>query len=129
MDVVNLSPGGRLAGRFLVDGLLPLLLVLGASLFTRAPARDRVDQFMGKMKTPVGATPDLEAAAIEATRREPHRFDCLKLWPKSAWEFTRWNAVDAIGFAIACGITVAILAQFWGLLRWAEGRPVLQSYT
>jgi solute:Na+ symporter, SSS family len=120
VDVVNLSPGGRLAGRFLIDGLLPLVLVLGASLLTRAPARERVEQFFGKMKTPVGATPEEDAAAMEETRRQPRRFDGLKLWPGSAWEWTRWNAVDSIGFAIACGVTVAILALFWGLLRWAE---------
>ena len=121
VDVVELTPGGRLAGRFFIDAVLPLLLVLAASVLTRPPSRDRVDQFFGKMKTPVGATPDLEAAEMQETRRHPHRFDHLKLWPSSNWEWTRWNRVDAIGFAAACGVTLAILAFFWGLLRWAEG--------
>lgn len=58
---------------------------------------------------------------MEKTRAEPHRFDHVKLWPKSNWEWTRWDAVDTIGFAIACAITLAILAFFWGFLRWAEG--------
>ncbi len=119
VDVVNLSPGGRLAGRFFVDGMLPILLILGASLLTRPPARDRVDQFFGKMKTPVGPTPDLEAAAVAETQRDPHRFDHLKLARGSAWEFTRWDKVDAAGFAIACVVTLAILGLFWALLRWA----------
>ena len=120
VDVVNLSPGGRLAGRFFVDAMLPIVLVLAASLLTRPPAGERVDQFVGKMKTPVGATPELETVAMEATQREPHRFDHRKFWPKSAWEWTRWDEVDTVGFATACGITLAILTLFWGLLRWAE---------
>ena len=36
------------------------------SFVTRPPDRTRIDQFYGKMKTPVGATPELELAAIQA---------------------------------------------------------------
>ena len=61
----------------------------------------------------------LEQAALEETRRQPHRFDHLKLAPHSAWEFTRWNAVDTIGFAVSCAVTLAIILMFWGLLRLA----------
>jgi solute:Na+ symporter, SSS family len=96
------------------------MLVMGTSMLTRAPARERVDQFFGKMKTPVGATPEQEVAAMDETRRDPRRFEQAKLWPNSAWEWTRWTAVDSIGFAASCGVTVVIVALFWGLLRWAE---------
>lgn len=121
VDVPGLSPGGRLAARFFVDAFLPIVLVIGASLLTRAPARERVDQFFGKMKTPVGATPEEEAGAMEATRRAPQRFDHLKLLPNSSWEWTRWDRVDAVGFAASCAVTFVILGLFWALLRWAEG--------
>jgi Na+/proline symporter len=117
VDVVGLSPSGRMAGRFLVDGLLPLVLLMGVSLITRAPDRGRVDQFFGKMKTPVAATPELDAAAIEETRRHPQRFDERKLWPRSSWEFTRWNREDTVGFAVSCAITLAIIAVFLLLLK------------
>jgi hypothetical protein len=119
VDVVSLSPGGRIAGRFFVDALLPILLVIGASLVTRAPARERVDLFFGKMKTPVGETPESDTAAMEETRLAPNRFDHLKLAPNSAWEFTRWNRVDTVGFLISWAVTLAILGLFWGLLRLA----------
>ena len=89
-------------------------------MVTAPPRRDLVDQFFGKMKTPVGATPELEIAAMEETRRNPHRFDNEKmLGPDSNWEFTRWNRIDAVGFIACLAVSFGILAMFWGLLRWA----------
>ena len=78
------------------------MLIL-VSLGTRPPDRARIDQFYGRMKTPVGATPELEAAAIEETRQQPARFDHTKLLgPSSAWEFCRWDREDTIGFFVCC---------------------------
>lgn len=116
VDVVHLTPGGRLAGRFLINGLLPLALLLGVSLVTRMPDRRVVDQFFGKMKTPVAETPELDLAAVAETRRVPDRFDHLKLLPRSSWEFTRWTRIDTIGFLASCLVTLAIIGAFLGML-------------
>ncbi len=116
VDVVNASAGSRLAGRFLIDALLPLVLLVSVSLFTRAPAGDRVRQFFGKMKTPVAATPAADLIELEETRRRPDRFDDHKLLRNSAWEFTRWNKTDTIGFAVSCAVTLAIIGAFLALL-------------
>lgn len=118
-DVARWTPGSRFAARFFVDALLPPLLLILLSLVTRPPAADRVDQFFGKMKTPVEATPEGDAAALEETRRKPHRFDHLKIWPRSSWEFTRWDRVDTLGFLTSCALVVAIIGLFWLLLRGA----------
>ncbi len=120
VDVGSFTPSGRNAARFIYDGLFPFAVLLVVSLLTRPPARERVDQFFGKMKTPVGATPELEIAAMEETRRNPRRFDHLKLFPKSSWEMTRWDKVDALGFIACLGVSFAILAAFWILLRMAS---------
>ncbi|QYM78344.1 hypothetical protein K0B96_13695 [Horticoccus luteus] len=119
IDPAHLAAGGRLAGRFFVDALLPLFLVVVASFVTRRPDQRRVDLFFGKMKTPVGATPAIDLAEIEATRHAPHRFDKAKLFPSSTWEFTKWNRTDAVGFALCCAVTFAIVGLLWGLLRLA----------
>jgi solute:Na+ symporter, SSS family len=99
--------------------LMPFALLIGVSLLTRPPSKDRVDQFFGRMKTPVGATPLLENAAIEETKLNPGRFDHTKLFPGSSWEFTKWDQVDAIGFAICCAVSLSIIGLFWWLLRLA----------
>src|SRR5690606_1308651 len=121
VDVTSLSAGGRFATRFFVDALLPVLLLVVASLLTRQPPREHVDQFFGKMKTPVGATPAEEEQAMAETRRAPHRFDERKLWPGSSWGLPKWDREDTVGFLAACAFTGVVIAVFWGLLRWAVG--------
>ncbi|MBI2512091.1 MAG: hypothetical protein HYV96_08930 [Opitutae bacterium] len=122
LPVEKLSAANRFAARFFVDALTPFVFLILVSLFTRAPARERVDQFYGRMKTPVGATPELEAAALAETQRDPRRFDDLKLLGRdSNWEFSRWDRVDTVGFLVCCGISAGIIALFWFLLRLAAG--------
>jgi solute:Na+ symporter, SSS family len=122
LDVAGLTASGRNAARFLYDGLFPFVVLILVSLFTRPPEKRRTDLFFGKMKTPVGATPELEAAAMAETARAPHRFDDTKLLgPGSVWEFGKWDKVDAIGFIACLAVSGGILAGFWLLLRAAAG--------
>ncbi|MBL9218424.1 MAG: hypothetical protein JNG82_08050 [Opitutaceae bacterium] len=122
LDPARLTPAGRETAQFLFDGFFPFAVLLLVSLFTRPPDRARLDQFFGKMKTPVGATPELEAAAMAETRREPGRFDRTKLFGAgSAWEFCKWDRVDTLGFLGCCATSGTIILTFWLLLRWAAG--------
>jgi hypothetical protein len=122
VPVDSFTPSGRNAARFVYDGLFPFVVLILVSFFTRAPDKARTDYFFGKMKTPVGATPELEIAAMEETRRAPHRFDGTKLLgADSNWEFTKWDKVDAIGFIACLAVSGGILTGFWMLLRAAAG--------
>jgi hypothetical protein len=106
--------------RLFFDALTPFLLLIGVSLLTRPPTGERVDHFFGKMKTPVGDTPELDDAEMAETTRDPHRFDHLKLFPGSSWEFTKWNRLDTVGFFACCAISGAIVLFFWGLLEYVS---------
>jgi SSS family solute:Na+ symporter len=119
LDVAKLAPQSREAATFYFDGAFPFLVLLLVSYLTRPTDQARVDLFYGKMKTPVGATPELEAAAMEETRRNPGRFDHTKLFRHSTWEFCKWDRVDAIGFIICCAVSGAIIGLFVLLLKWA----------
>jgi solute:Na+ symporter, SSS family len=122
LEPASMTAGHRFAARFFVDALTPFLFLILVSLVTRPPERARVDRFFGKMKTPVGATPELEAAAMAETAREPGRFNRTKLFgPDSSWEFAKWDRTDAVGFLVCCAISGAIILVFWLLLRWAAG--------
>ncbi len=122
LDLMKLTPSGRETAQFLFDGFFPFLVLFIVSLLTRPPERARIDQFYGRMKTPVGATPELEAAAIAATLAEPQRFDHTKLLGAgSAWEFAKWDRVDTIGFAACCATSGAIVGIFVLVLRLAAG--------
>jgi hypothetical protein len=74
------------------------------------------------MKTPVGDTPELEAAAMEETRRNPGRFDDTKLLGRNSWwEFCRWDKADTIGFLACCALSGSIVGLFLFLLNLASG--------
>lgn len=69
------------------------------------------------MKTPVEAERDRDAAAMEETRRDPGRFDATKLFPRSNWEFTKWDRTDAAGFLVCSAISLSIIGIFWFVLK------------
>ena len=115
------SPSQRLTAQFFFDGFFPFIVLIIASLLTRPTDPARVAQFYGKMKTPVGDTPELEAAAMAETRRNPARFDHTKLLPASNWEFCKWDRVDTVGFLACCGTSAAIVGLFVFFLNLAAG--------
>ncbi len=119
LNVAKLAPSQRMTLQFFFDGLFPFAVLLVGSWLTRDTQPERAAQFYGKMKTPVGATPELEAAAMAQTRSDPGRFDHTKLFPGSNWEFCKWDRVDAVGFAACCAASFAIVVVFVLLLHWA----------
>lgn len=120
VPVERLSTAHRFAARLFFDALMPFVLLIGVSLLTRPPTGTRIDHFFGKMKTPVAETPELDALAMAETAHDPQRFDHLKLFPGSAWELTKWNRIDTIGFFACCGISTGIVFFFWGLLLFVS---------
>lgn len=122
IDPTKMTARSRENLRYYVDALLPFLVLVVMSLLTRNKNPRQVDFFYGKMKTPVGDTPELDAEAVEETRRNPGRFDDGKLFgPKSSWEFGKWTRQDGVGFIACCAGSGAIIALFWGLLKLASG--------
>ncbi len=119
LDVAALSPSQRMTAQFFFDGLFPFVVLMLVSWFTPRTESNRVAQFYGKMKTPVGDTPELEVAAMEETRKNPTRFDHTKLAPWSNWEFCKWDKVDTIGFLACCAVSFSIVGLFVLLLKWA----------
>jgi SSS family solute:Na+ symporter len=119
LNVAALSPTQRFTAQFFFDGLFPFVVLIVASWLTPRTDPGRVAQFYGKMKTPVGATPELEEATMEETRRNPARFDHTKLFPASNWEFCKWDRVDTIGFLACCALSGLIVGLFVLLLRLA----------
>lgn len=122
VDVVAMTPTQRFTLQFFFDGLFPFAVLFLVSLVTRPTDPARVAFFYGKMKTPIGKTPELEAAAMEETRLRPDRFEDTKLLGRNSWwEFCRWDRVDAIGFIACCAISGGIVGLFLFLLNLASG--------
>jgi Na+/proline symporter len=121
-DVARFGFNARMSLQYLWDVFFPFMVLIVVSLMTRKSQGDHVALFYGKMKTPVGDTPELEHTAMEATRKAPERFEHLKLFGcGSSWEFTRWDRVDTVGFAVCCALSAGLIGLFCLLLRLASG--------
>jgi Na+/proline symporter len=119
LPAAQMSPNQRLTAQFFFDGFFPFAVLIIASLLTKPTDPVRVALFYGKMKTPVGDTPELDVIAMEETRLNPTRFDHTKLLPWSNWEFCKWTKVDTIGFLICSALSGAIVLLFVAVLKWA----------
>jgi len=99
---------------FLFRIIFPFLILMLVARFTRPEAKSRLDQFYGKMLTPVVGTHEDDEKAMELTRANPGRFDYLKIFPHSNWEIRRWNREDwtgVIGSSLAA-VSVVVLLVF-----------------
>jgi len=87
---------------FLFRIFIPFIVLMLVALFTKAEDKDRLDQFFGKMLTPVIGTHADDDREMKLTRANPNRFEHLKLFPNSNWEFRKWNREDWLGVGSAC---------------------------
>jgi solute:Na+ symporter, SSS family len=115
-DVQGFSSAQLLTTRYVVDALLPILLLIIVSYLTRPADPERVARFYARMKTPVAATLELDAKEVEASYANPRRFDHLKLFPHTNWEFTKWDKTDTLGFLACCALVGVVLLVFKGVL-------------
>jgi solute:Na+ symporter, SSS family len=111
-NVADWKPSQLLMTRYLVDSLLPFMLLFIISYLTSPTDPTRVARFYARMKTPVGTSPALDAHAVAQSYADPTRFNQTKLFPGSNWEFTKWNSTDTLGFLVCCVIMGLILLLF-----------------
>jgi energy-coupling factor transporter transmembrane protein EcfT len=116
VNVSNFTPPMILTVRFLVDALLPILILLVASILTRPGDPEKLARFYARLKTPVATTPELDEEAVALSYAKTDRFDHTKLFSGSNWEFTKWDRTDVLGFLSCCVATGVIILIFKGVL-------------
>jgi hypothetical protein len=92
--------------------VVPFGTLMLVSLLTPREDQHRLDLFFVKMKTKVEPDPAADAREMELSYAQPHRFDHVKLFPRSNWEFRKWEWDDlkgVIGTLIAAGGCVLLL--------------------
>ena len=115
-DVTQFSAAALLTTRYLVDLMIPIVLIIGVSLLTQPTDPARVARFYVRLKTPVAATLEADAREVEVSYASPTRFDHQKLFPGSSWEFTKWDKPDTLGFLACCALVGVVLLVLKGVL-------------
>jgi SSS family solute:Na+ symporter len=98
--------------RIMIRTVFPFLIIFIFSIFVRRKEEEEavLDKFYAKMKTKVQPTKEEDEKELALSYSDPHRFDNRKMFPKSNWEMLKWNKEDSIGFIVALGFVVLILA-------------------
>jgi len=86
---------------FLFRIIFPFAILMLVSIFTLPEDKKRLDQFYGKMLTPVVGSAEDDVQAMKLTRENPNRFNHLLLFPNSNWEFRKWNREDWTGVIVS----------------------------
>lgn len=112
VDVQDFSPAMLMTTRYVVDAVVPILILIVVSLLTQPTDATRLARFYVRLKTPVAPTLEEDAKWVEESYRHPTRFDDQKLFPHTNWELTKWNRQDALGFLGCCALVGFILVFF-----------------
>ena len=95
-DFTDYSPAGLLTTRYVYNSIFPFLLLFIISPLTEPTDEKTLKRFYGKMATPVIADSQLDKEELNLTIDNPHRFDNTKLFPKSQWEFKKWDKTNPV---------------------------------
>jgi solute:Na+ symporter, SSS family len=117
VDVRDFTPPMLLTARFVFDGAFPFVLLFAFSWLTKHRDKEIVDKFYAKMKTKVLDDPDEDERELQKSFADPHRNDHLKLFPRSNWQFLKWDKEDTVGFVLSCVAVVVILGIFLVVLN------------
>ena len=94
--------------------IAPFVLIILLSLVTPRDDKRALDHFYVKMKTPVQSAPQADEAQIQASYRDPSRFDGKRLLPILGLEIQKPAFVDIAGFVLGFLTCFAII----GLALW-----------
>ena len=102
-----------IAFRFFFDAIVPFILLFLFSAVTAPVGTEALDRFFAKMHTPVQATAELDALALEAAYAAPRQFDDDKIFPASRWEVMKPTMIDYLGFGGSWVLVGLILMLLW----------------
>lgn len=99
--------------RILTRTALPFIVIFIVSFLAKPDDKRALDRFYAKMKTPVLKDRQADQRELELSYANPYRFDHLKIFPRTQWEFCKWTKEDFIGFSISTLIAFGIVGLLY----------------
>jgi len=113
VDFTRFSKAQLVAIRFFFDALFPFVLLFGLSFLTRPASKVDLDNFFGKMHTPVQPTAEQDQNAVKEAMAHPEKWERKRLWPNSKWEIMKPQKADILGFAGTWVLVGVIIFLLW----------------
>jgi len=115
VDFTRFTKAQLVATRFFFDALFPFVLLFWLSFLTRPVPKLDLDNFFGKIHTPVRPTPEQDQNAVEEAMAHPEKWEGEKIWPGSNWEIMKPQKADVIGFG-GTWLLVGVIILLLGLM-------------
>ncbi len=116
VEFIHWSKAQLVTLRFLVDAILPFVLLFAVSAITKPIGRKHLDRFYGKVHTPVQATLEEDEQAVAYAALHPEVYEYKKLKRGSNWEILRPGWIDVLGFGGSWILVGGILFLLWLLV-------------
>jgi SSS family solute:Na+ symporter len=94
---------------YLLDAVLPFLVLFVVSLVTRPVDRSALERFYARIHTPVRRDPNEDSREVELSLADPHRHDSRRLLPGTHWMMLKPDRSDIMGFVAATVVALAIV--------------------
>ncbi|MGH7953873.1 MAG: hypothetical protein ACREFE_18400, partial [Limisphaerales bacterium] len=103
--------------RYACKILLPFLILIAVSLLTRPDDSEKIRRFFLRMRTKVRRARDEDERTVQAAYANPESTRATLLFPKSQFEFFKWDREDAIGFFGGCLLAFAVIGLLYLILH------------
>ncbi len=108
------------AATFLMDAILPFIVLLAVSLLSAPVARGALDRFYARLLTPVHADLEIDRRHLEASLADPASLQSRLWFPRGGWMMQKPDRADILGFIAATLVAVAIVGVVFLVagIRW-----------
>jgi SSS family solute:Na+ symporter len=103
--------------RYLTQFILSFGTFIIISLMTKPFDNEMLDQFYARLRLPSYSDPKKDAEEMAKTVADPHRFNHVKLFPNSSWEFDKWTKFDFWGVVKILGWVILIYILLIAIVR------------
>lgn len=120
-DFIGWSKAGIGTAAFLFDAIVPFLLLIIVSLFTRPNSQEVLHDFYARINTPAVEDPEEDARLVREKIENPQLVEENKLFPGTNIEFWKPTRFDILGFLACVGFVFLIIGLYMILSSIARG--------
>ncbi len=109
VDLESATDAGLATLRMPLKLVLPFIVMILATFFTRRNDSQTLDRFYAKMRVPVDCDPEEDEKLLQRAYEDPAALEHRKLFPGTECEIEKPRFIDIFGFLVCLGICFAFV--------------------